>query len=151
MKIVSGGQTGADRAALDFAIAHGIEYGGWIPKGRRAEDGPIPLRYSKLRETITSAYPERTRKNVEDSDATLIISHGELSGGSLLTKRIAFAAECPCLHLDLLANDFETASRILKSWIERNTVNVINVAGPRASADPEIYEATCHLLTLVFD
>jgi len=87
-KIISGGQTGADRAALDFAIEVGIPHGGWVPKGRKAEDGEIPDKYS-LQEMATSSYPARTEKNVIDSDGTLIISHGRLSGGSLSTKKVA--------------------------------------------------------------
>ena len=80
-KIISGGQTGADRAALDVAMAHGIPHGGWIPKGRKTEGGPLPTKY-QLQEMPTNSYPERTEKNVVDSDGTLIISHGELTGGS---------------------------------------------------------------------
>ena len=84
-RIVSGGQTGADRAALDAALGAGVPIGGWVPKGRRAEDGTIPERYSNLRETDTDLYETRTRWNVRDSDATLILSHGALAGGSKKT------------------------------------------------------------------
>ena len=84
-KIVSGGQTGADRAALDIGMECGLEIVGWIPKGRLAEDGPIPLHYEELVETESSDPSRRTSLNVRDSDATLIVSHGPLSGGSLLT------------------------------------------------------------------
>ena len=85
-KIISGGQTGADRATLDSAIKHGFPHGGWIPKGRLAEDGPLPAKY-KLKEMPTSSYPAQTEQNVIDSDGTLIISHGKLGGGADLTKK----------------------------------------------------------------
>ena len=88
LTIVSGGQTGADRAALDFAIAHGIEHGGWCPLGRRAEDGPLDAKY-RLVETEREGYRARTVRNVRDSDATLILNLGDLEGGSLETMRIA--------------------------------------------------------------
>ena len=87
-KIISGGQTGADRAALDFAIKHNIPYGGWISKGRKTEDGTLPEQYL-LQEMPTGSYPRRTEKNVLDSDGTLIVSHGLLSGGSALTTSYA--------------------------------------------------------------
>ena len=87
-KIISGGQTGVDRAVLDASIELGIDHGGWIPKGRLTEDGPFPDKYN-LKEMPTSSYPKRTERNVIDSDGTLIISHGNLSGGSLLTRKLA--------------------------------------------------------------
>ena len=87
-RIISGGQTGADRAALDFAIDKGIPHGGWVPIGRLAEDGQIPDRYH-LSEMNTKSYPKRTEQNVKDSDGTLIISHGLISGGSRYTLDMA--------------------------------------------------------------
>src|SRR3989442_2721366 len=87
VEIVSGGQTGVDRAALDTALALGLPCGGWCPRGRRAEDGPLPTRYP-LRETPSSSYPERTVWNVRDSDGTLILHRGRLSGGTALTLRL---------------------------------------------------------------
>ena len=87
-KIVSGGQTGADRAALDFAIKQKIPHGGWVPKGGLAEDGPLPKKY-KLTEMPTDSYQERTEQNVIDSDGTVIISHGKLTGGSAYTQKMA--------------------------------------------------------------
>ncbi len=87
-KIISGGQTGADQAALDVAIKLDIPHGGWITKGRLTEDGPLPDKYN-LQEMPTSSYPERTEKNILDSDGTLIISHGKLTGGSALTRELA--------------------------------------------------------------
>src|SRR5258706_15582674 len=100
-KIVSGGQTGADRAALDVALEQGFEIGGWIPKGRRAEDGPIPQSYRGLLETDSADPSVRTALNVRDSDATLIVSHGQLRGGSLLTLDEARRLGRCVLHVDL--------------------------------------------------
>ena len=99
-KIISGGQTGVDRAALDVALAMGIDCGGWCPKGRRAEDGSIPSRYP-LAETASPAYSQRTKRNVRDSDATLILARGQPRGGTLLTKRTAVELGKPCLSIDL--------------------------------------------------
>lgn len=148
-KIVSGGQAGADRAALDAAIACGIPHGGWCPKGRRAEDGPIPLRYN-LRETESADYADRTRANVVDSDVTLIFSHGPLRGGSLLTQQFAqeFGRPFVCIDLDEIfpssedrGGDDLSVFRILEENLSDLGNTVLNVAGPRASADPQIYDA----------
>ena len=108
-KIVSGGQTGADRAALDFAIKHKIPHGGWVPKGRLAEDGPIPSKY-KLTEMPTDNYKERTEQNVIDSDGTLIISHGKLTGGSAYTGKMAKKHSRPYFHVDLKEIDVLSSS-----------------------------------------
>ena len=101
-KIVSGGQTGVDRAALDVALELGVACGGWCPKGRRAEDGTIAERYP-LTETSTRAYPERTRRNVLDSDGTLILARGRPTGGTALTIKIAAETGKPCFIVDLSA------------------------------------------------
>ncbi|MEW6664128.1 MAG: putative molybdenum carrier protein [Thermodesulfobacteriota bacterium] len=147
-RIVSGGQTGADRAALDAAIELGVPHGGWIPKGRPAEDGPLPEKY-QLQEMPTSGYPARTERNVVDSHGTLIVSHGEMAGGSALTKRLAAKYNRPCLHIDLAEiNTFLAAGRII-DWLHGNAIEILNVAGPRASKDPEIYEGTLKLLKAV--
>jgi hypothetical protein len=148
-KIVSGGQTGADRAALDAAIELGIPHGGWIPKGRKTENGTLADKY-ELREMPTSSYSKRTEQNVIDSDGALIISHGDLSGGSFFTMKMAKKHKRPCLHIDLSkSNAFEAAKKIV-TWIEDNRVEVLNVAGPRASKDPEIYKAVKQLLQAAF-
>lgn len=145
IKIVSGGQTGADRAALDAAIACGVPHGGWCPKGRRAEDGLIPRKYN-LQETESDRYAERTRKNVEDSDCTLIFSHGALSGGSLLTQQFAEELGKPCVHIGLNQNVQD-----LKEKLPNAAHVILNVAGSRASGDPliygAVYRAVCDLLT----
>jgi len=98
--IISGGQTGADRAALDVAIKFNIPHGGWIPKGRKAEDGPLPEKY-QLQEMATNSYPKRTEQNVVYSDGTLIISHGTLTGGSAYTRKMAMKHGKPWFHADL--------------------------------------------------
>jgi hypothetical protein len=145
-RIVSGGQTGADRAALDFALANDIPVGGWVPRGRVAEDGRIPDRYPGLVETESSDPAIRTARNVRDSDATLILSHGPLDGGSLLTLREANQAGKPVLHLDLAELTTAAAAAQLRSWVADTRPNVLNVAGPRASRDPEISAATRSVL-----
>jgi hypothetical protein len=130
-RIISGGRTGADRAALDFALAHGIPHGGWCPKGRRAEDGVIPDRY-ELRETPSREYRERTEWNVRDSDATVIFSVGrELTGGSKLTAECAAKHGKPSLHLAKAAQG-DPAGR-LREFLSAHAVKVLNVAGSRAS------------------
>ena len=144
-KIISGGQTGADRAGLDFAIKHDIPHGGWIPKGRKTEYGTLDLKY-QLQEMPTAEYAKRTEKNILDSDGTLIISHGLLSGGSALTREFAKKHKKPWIHIDMADLSLETAADRLISWIERNDIKVLNVAGPRGSKDPTIYQATIDLL-----
>jgi hypothetical protein len=138
-KIISGGQTGADRAALDVAIKFNIEHGGWIPKGRRAEDGPLPLKYQLIEMDIED-YRERTRQNVMDSDGTLIISRGILTGGSKLTHTFAKVANRPNCYIDLTENDEFEAAIIVKSFILENGIQILNVAGPRLSHHPWIYK-----------
>ena len=146
-KIVSGGQTGADRAALDFAMKNGISHGGWVPKGRKAEDGPIPDRYN-LREMPTASYPQRTEQNILDSDGTLIISHGPLTGGSALTKELADRRHKPRLHIDLNAIPLPEAAEKIRNWLELLSIEVLNIAGPRASENEKIYSDTITLLEI---
>jgi len=129
VQVISGGQTGVDRAALDVAEELGIARGGWCPRGRQAEDGCIPARYP-LRETPNRDYPERTAWNVRDADATLVLTRGPLRGGSALTFRLAVKAGRPVLVVDLAEND-ETKS--VGEWLQRHGVAVLNVAGPRES------------------
>ena len=134
-KIVSGGQTGADRAALDWALAHGMPCGGWCPKGRKAEDGPIDPKYP-LKETPSSSYLQRTEWNVRDSDATVLFSiQPTLTGGSKRTMEFARKHRKPNLHL--CAGD-KTAAEKLKAFVEEHRVKVLNVAGPRASNEPGV-------------
>lgn len=148
-EIISGGQTGADQAALDVAIKFAIPHGGWIPKGRRTENGPLPHQYN-LKEMPTISYYKRTEQNVLDSDATLIISHGKLTGGSYYTRRMAKHYHRPWLHIDLnKVNSFEAAKRI-NFWILKNDIEKLNVAGPRASKDTHIYQATFDIIQATF-
>ena len=136
--IVSGGQTGADRGALDAALALNVPIGGWVPKGRLAEDGRIPDVYP-MQESDSPDYAVRTRLNVRDSDGTLIISHGSLRGGSAFTEQCALELGRPWMHVDLTAQSIEQALDGVRSWIARHEVLKLNVAGPRHSQDPEIY------------
>lgn len=148
-KIISGGQTGVDRAALDVAIKLGIPCGGWAPKGRRAEDGPIPDRYA-LQEWSTTSYADRTEQNVISADGTLIISRGKLAGGTELTVTFAAKHNRPWLHVDLkTASGFKAAVEII-GWIQQHGIEILNVAGPRASENRDIYQKVLNLLETVF-
>ena len=149
-KIISGGQTGADQAALDMAIELGFEHGGWIPRGRKTENGLLPDKY-KLQEMPTTSYPKRTEQNILDSDGTLIICHGKLTGGSSLTRKLAKKHDRPWLHLDMDKLSVCDASKTTTSWIDRNGIQVLNVAGSRASKDLGIYKATMEILRTVLD
>lgn len=146
-RIISGGQTGADRAALDFAIEYGYPHGGWAPRGREAEDGCIPLRY-QLTE-LEGGYRQRTRRNVEDSDGTLIVNLGELDGGTLATRIFAEKAGKPhyVAQVDDGATD-EMAASVL-AWLRAHHIKTLNVAGPRESKRPGIYQQTTALLEAV--
>jgi hypothetical protein len=136
-RIVSGGQTGVDRAALDWALEHGVDCGGWCPLGRRAEDEPIASRYP-LRESETSGYEERTRLNVVDSDGTLILNAGKLDGGTALTVRFAIEERKPYTVVQLDAPGHDDAPRV-RAWLAAHTVRTLNVAGPRESKRPGVY------------
>jgi len=147
-KIISGGQTCADRAALDVALKFNIPHGGWIPKGRKAEDGSLAEIY-RLKEMPTTSYSERTEQNVIDSDGTLIIARGKLSGGSDYTRKMTLKHKKQLLGIDLnLISHFDAASLIV-SWIKLQRVQILNVAGPRASKDPRIYSDTIRILEQV--
>ena len=144
-RIVSGGQTGVDRAALDVALALGIPCGGWCPKGRRAEDGRLPARYP-LKETPSPEYPERTEWNVRDSDGTLILNRGRLSGGTAQTAAIVARWGRPGLLVDV---DRSLEPARVRAWIAAHRVAVLNVAGPRESKRPGIYAASVRWLRRV--
>jgi hypothetical protein len=147
-KIISGGQTGADQAALDAAIKQGIPHGGWVPKGRITENGALPEKYN-MKEMPTSSYAQRTEKNVIDADGTLIISRGKLTEGSELTRKLAMKHNRPWLHVDLNKKPKYHAATIIISWIDENSIEVLNVAGPRASKDPEIYLDVVNIIETV--
>jgi len=146
--ITSGGQTGADRAALDWAIRNHIKHGGWCPKGRLAEDGPIDTKYN-LTETPGETYLERTAKNVRASDGSVIFTMDDLlCGGSLKTVEIAIKHRKP--HLHLWATLETNLAEELKGWIKKNEIQILNVAGPRASEQPEIGQFVERVLNEAF-
>lgn len=147
-KVISGHQTGADRGAIDAAIELGLEVGGWVPAGYRDETGQIPRRYwPHVQVTLARSYTVRTELNVDESDATLVLSLGELwdDSGSLLTLRTATKRRRPNLWNRI---GVATPSRV-REWIDRHRIRTLNVAGPRESSEPGIYQATKDFLTLV--
>ncbi len=141
-KIVSGGQTGVDRAALDVALESSIHCGGWCPAGRRAEDGSIDTRYP-LQETPSDQYTQRTKWNVRDSQGTLIISDRPLTGGTLFTKACAERLHKPYWISETMGTLDVNAFR---RWLKTNRIEILNVAGPRESHRPGIYEHAKALL-----
>lgn len=142
LKILSGGQTGVDRAALVVALELGLSCGGWCPKERKAEDGTIPAKY-QLEETPSADYRQRTEWNVRDSDGTLILTVGPVSGGTALTAEFAKKHDRPCLVIDLAT---EPAIETIRQWIEQNRIRILNVAGPRESRQPGIYDRAAAVL-----
>ena len=155
LKLFSGGQTGVDRAALDIAIELGIPHGGWCPKGRVSEDGVIPSQY-QLIEMESDLYADRTRQNIVDSDGTLILYHERLQGGTLLTSRFAEQQKKPCHKVRLTRISQQSDSRSLggkikaaRKWLHENKIYTLNVAGPRASKEPEIYFRAKEFLRLL--
>ncbi len=141
-KIISGGQTGVDRAALDVAIEAGIPHGGWCPRGRLAEDGKIPNRY-RLTEHDSPDYDDRTRQNVADSDGTLILCIGRPRGGTRLTRDEARRHGKPCLVVNLDGKaDVAAALR----WLTEHHIGTLNVAGPRESQSPGIGQQAAEYL-----
>ncbi|CAF1517121.1 unnamed protein product [Adineta steineri] len=143
-KIVSGGQTGVDRSALDAAIQVNYEYGGWCPRGRRAEDGIIDsIKYANLQETSTDHYPQRTEFNVRDSDGTLIIlldSENTMGRGTKLTVNIAKKRGKPLLIVCLNEEDNSINQAKVIEWLSTNKIEILNVAGPRESTTPGVYK-----------
>jgi hypothetical protein len=141
-RIISGGQTGVDRAALDAAIFLQIEHGGWCPLGRLAEDGEIPRQY-QLTETKSPKYSFRTRRNVDDAQGTLIFYCDSLSGGTSLTFRYASERKRPFLLVDLCQ---EVDIDMIRKWLIAESVQVLNVAGPRESSYPGISDIAREVL-----
>jgi hypothetical protein len=144
-KLISGGQTGVDRAALDVALDLGIPCGGWCPLGRRAEDGPIAPHYP-LTETGSPAYPVRTRWNVRDADATLILTRGAPDRGTALTCTLAEKMRKPLLVVRL---DESPAAASVQEWMAAHAIGILNVAGPRESSQPGIYAQSREFLLQV--
>lgn len=145
IKIVSGGQTGVDRAALDAALERGVEAGGWCPRGRRAEDGAIEERYP-LRELAGTGYRERTRRNVVDSDGTVIIYFGYPSGGTEQTIALCIGERRPYLLVDAQELPVERAAERVRDFVEHFEISALNVAGPRASGEPRAYDYAKRLM-----
>lgn len=142
-RLLSGGQTGVDRAALDAAMALDVLCGGWCPKGRLAEDGPIDPRYP-LQETPVTDYDERTRRNVRDADATMVLARGEPAGGTAYTMRAAEELGVPYCLVDL---DVGVAVEDVVDWLEDWDARTVNVAGPRESSSPGVYALAHDFLT----
>lgn len=151
-KVVSGGQTGADRAALDTALRLGVAHGGWCPRGGLAEDLPTPPGLLSLYPGLSEApAPEpdvRTRLNVRDSDGTLVLTRrpARLTGGTALTVRVAEELGKPLL---VVSPDADAVVDTVLAWLVRAGVRVLNVAGPRESKEPGLYDATTHVLEQV--
>ena len=164
-RIVSGGQTGVDQAALQAAINLNIPHGGWCPKGRRSEDGPIPPRFL-LSETHSTKYWVRTEKNVQDSDATLILYRHQVSGGTALTKRLAVKHDRPYLAVDLMSpksagesalfGDVNSGQRWpnsiarVRHWLVDTGAQCLNIAGPRESGEPGIFDEAYQFVSDIF-
>jgi len=144
-KIISGGQTGADRAGLLWAIEHQIPHGGWCPLGRLAEDGPLSEVFH-LEETPSAGYIQRTEWNVRDSDATVIFSISRtLSGGSLLTKDLAWKWKRPCIQISQKGT--QHPARVLNQFLDQHFVRILNIAGPRESTEAGIGDFVSRVLS----
>jgi len=154
LEVWSGGQTGVDRAALDAAEDRGLPIRGWVPRGRLAEDGQVPARYSQLREAESPEYPVRTRLNVQHTDATLVLRMGPATGGTLETIETARGLGRPMLDIDLETTEPAAAATMVVEWLEglfttRSSLR-LNVGGPRASQAPTSYARAKAVLELVF-
>src|SRR5438876_2733782 len=147
VKIVSGGQTGVDRAAFDVALKHGIECGGWCPAGRLDEFGRIPDRYP-LQELEVGGFPERTFRNVQDSDGTVIIYPGELGGGTEQTLHFCVEQRRPHELIDASKVSTEKAAQLIADFVCENNIEILNVAGPRQSEWPEGYGYAAQVLDI---
>jgi len=154
VRIISGGQTGSDRNAIDAAIATGIPYSGWCPKGRRSEDGTIPEKYI-LKETVSSGYTQRTELNVSASSATIIFIMGGMGPGSFQTYRFAQSIGRPCYCVDVQGRTDDEVAKLLLEWLathyEPTDPMVINVAGSRESSQPGIGDRVRGIMNLVLE
>jgi putative molybdenum carrier protein len=138
VKIISGGQTGVDRAALDVALRYQIECGGWCPAGRLDEFGRIPDQYP-VQELEHGGFTERTLQNVKDSDGTVIIYPGKLSGGTDQTVRFCVEQQRPHRLMDASKISIDEAARLIADFVRNHKIEILNVAGPRQSEWPEGY------------
>ncbi len=146
LKIISGGQTGVDRAALDAALALGFPCGGWCPAGRRAEDGAIPPQYP-LQELKSGTYELRTTQNVIDSDGTIILYFEDLEGGTELTAYQCIKLSKPYKLIDAAEIPVQQAAEIAAKFVLSRSIHILNVAGPRASACPQAYPYAFELVS----
>jgi hypothetical protein len=147
-KLVSGGQTGADIAALDIALQYDLPHGGWCPKGRKSLEGPIPAKY-QLVETPSASYLQRTEWNVRDSDGTVVFTLAkEVSGGSLRTIGFAKKHRKPCIHIPKEGSVFPADT--LRYFVERHRIHTLNVAGSRESKEPGIHDWVMGVLEAAF-
>jgi len=145
LKIVSGGQTGVDRAALDVALKRGVECDGWCPAGRLDEFGKIPDQYP-VQELEIGGFAERTLQNVKDSDGTVIIYPGKLSGGTEQTVRFCVELQRPYQLIDASKVSAEDGAKLISDFVRKNKIDILNVAGPRQSEWPKGYDYTCRAL-----
>jgi len=139
LKIISGGQTGVDRAALDVALRHGIDCGGWCPAGRIDESGKIPDHYP-VQELQSGGFTERTLQNVKDSDGTVVIYPGELRAGTEQTVRFSVELKRPHQLIDASKLSAEDAAELIVEFVSENKIGILNVAGPRQSEWPQGYD-----------
>jgi Circularly permutated YpsA SLOG family len=144
-KIVSGGQTGVDRAALDVALKHGIECGGWCPAGRVDEFGRIPNRYP-VKELEHGSFAERTLQNVKDSDGTIVIFLAKLRGGTEFTVECCKQLQRPHKLIDAAKMSASEAAGAIVDFVRDHKIEILNVAGPRQSEWPEGYEYACRAI-----
>lgn len=143
--IVSGCQMGADIAGIDAAIDNGFTYGGWVPRGRKTDAGPLSDKYI-VQEMLSTGYPQCTEKNVIDSDGTVIFTHCQLSDGIDLPRKYAIEHGKPWLHIDLTEKSRERAVDMLMVFALHHRIATLNVAGTCASKDPEIYQAVYEIV-----
>lgn len=146
MKIISGGQTGVDRGALDAALDLGIDVGGWCPNGRRAEDGKVPARYAFLMESTHAAYTQRTRWNVRDADVTLVLHAGDMGPGTKVTMSLCKELKKPHAVIDI--RDRAAVATAI-GFLNAHAHAIINVAGPRESTNHGIHDLAHHFMTVL--
>ena len=148
-KIISGGQTGVDRAAHDAAIELGIRHAGFVPKVRLSEDGSIPLKYNII-ELENEDYSARTLKNVQYSDGTLILHKGEITGGTALTEEFCYLEKKAVQTINIL-DEFKVIQLNFNMWLETNIITILNIAGPRESEGQIYKSAKVILIKLLTD